>query len=683
MTIKKLSVFLIAACMFATALRLFLPDTVPASAGEISGEVTPAPDSETGEAQEPTLAQSLIPPTFRYTTVTMYPGWDTYEVFVDNIPEEVDISYKSSKKTVATINSYGIITAKKKGTATITATVTYEDGSTASCKMKVVVKNPYYTVTSTTEGISVGGSYTFSVTRHGNSSPVTWSLTGSQYASIEAVSATDCTITGLAAGDTVLTVTSEGISKSFDVRVYDQGRGTVFVIHPDSEPYNGNYTSRSDYNDKTRHYYLVRSYLERLSAIGGGMLVFSAGDYEILTTLCIPSDTTILLEDGARIVKTGDASGTWLTASMSLFQTVAYSHTTTKFSSYNGEHDISILGLGSATIDMNLVPGTAVVAAHIRNLKIDGIRFINLSTQHFIELDAATEVYITNNLFNGYTPTSTGRKEAINIDTPDSATKGFIQSWTSYDCTPVLDVFITDNTFYDLEAAIGTHKYSEGYYHTNINILRNSFIDVRAYAIRAMNWDSPVITDNYFCITGVAHTDPIPGAGAYGTTRDETDTSFDNTEDTSAPDADSPSDPGAVDSSGTTTEDNPTGETEGSYSGEDTGTSDAEGETTTVLKLWQIEDIAVILNGCVNPVITGNYIRSYDVPIACFHWKNSGNGKRYAITYNDLDNSALAAMKKNYLAGCTKAEIDYYDIFDDFSDESLKVFTINKRYIVY
>lgn len=462
------------------------------------------PDTATGSSiviDEPVRDPALAP-YFRESSITLYKNWDSFESCLVNITEDDVVTYSSSSSKIAKINSEGIISPLRTGTATISATIVHEDGYTETCTMKVDVKAPYYTVTDSTRGLSVGGSYTFRLERFGYEKHVKWTLTGSQYASIRPVSPTDCEITGLAAGDVTLTVSVGGKKTSFDIRIYDQGTGPVYVLRPDDEPYAGRYITRSDYNSKTRQYYLIRSYLEKLSALGGGMLVFSPGTYSVTNTLCIPSNTTVLLEDGAVIQKSEDTGTPYLNATTSLFQTVSYSHTTTKFTGYNGEHDIAILGLGSATIDLALVKCTAIMACHCKNLTIRGINFLNLNSLHFIELDASKNVNIEDNFFNGYTPSPTGKKEAINIDTPDINTNGFKQDWTSYDCTPVKNVCITGNTFYELETAIGTHKYSEGKLHTKITISGNSFINVSTYVIRAMNWKYFTITDNYFTLTG-------------------------------------------------------------------------------------------------------------------------------------------------------------------------------------
>jgi len=47
-----------------------------------------------------------------------------------------------------------------------------------------------------------------------------------------------------------------------------------------------------------------------------------------------------------------------------------------------------------------------------------------------------------------------------------------------------------------LERAIGTHKYSDGKYHENIQILDNKIENTTSDAIRIINWLNPVIKGN-------------------------------------------------------------------------------------------------------------------------------------------------------------------------------------------
>ena len=438
-------------------------------------------------------------PTLHDKKITLYTDWESYEIYIDDLNEEATVTYKSSNEDVATVDSEGVVSPVAKGKATVTVTVKTPGVKKVTLKLKVTVKKPYYEVVDATDAITSNGSFTFKVNRIGYDGEVSWFLRGSQYADIEAVGATDCLISGKAEGDVVLSVTSNNKTTFFDIHVYE-GSGTAFRLTPSREPYNGNYTTRGDYNKYTKDYFMVRSYLERLATLGGGMLIFSKGTYSITNTLCIPSNTTVLIEDGAKIVKSDKTGTDWLTPTKSLFQTVAYNHTTYKFTEYNGEHDITLKGRGSACIDLKSKKCTALVACHCERLNVDGIAFKNLNSLHFIELDASRDVHITNNLFSGCVTSPTQRKEAINLDTPDINTGGFSQDWTSYDCTPNLDVWITGNVFENLETAIGTHKYSQDKYHTNIYIEFNTFVNVTTYVVRMMNWKDSVVSGNYFML---------------------------------------------------------------------------------------------------------------------------------------------------------------------------------------
>lgn len=547
----------------------------------------------------PAQASSQPPqPSFVDRSITLYSGYENYDSALTDISEEAEVTYKSSSKKVARVDEDGIITPVAAGKTTITATVK-QDGATYKCTMKVTVKDPYYKLDNYSEGMFPGQSVVFSVKRYGydeSLDTVKWTLTGSQYASLESISATECILRAKEVGNVTVSVESLGVTRQVDVRIYD-GTGDIFVIHPDSTPYGKKYVNRGDYNSFTSCYFLIRSYLERLDTLGGGTLVFKAGTYPVIATLCVPSNTTILLEDGVVIRKIDNTSTKAVNSTTSLFQCVASSHTTTKFTGYGGEHDIRFLGEGDATIDLASIRCTAIMMCHNKNVRISGITFKNLNGLHFIELDASKDVDISYNCFTGYVPTSTGHKEAINIDTPDKNTGGFVQGWTSYDKTPDKNVYITDNVFYNLEVGVGTHRYSQAegcdetegelMYHTNIEILRNSFINIATYAVRYMNWKNCVMKDNSF-----EQTPAFLGA-------------------ISVPAEDGTLVPPVV-----------------------TG---------------------VFVNGAVSPVITGNYFSDFDTVISCYPWKNSNiksnenidGGSSYAVTYNIFDDDTFALMSRN------------------------------------
>lgn len=75
---------------------------------------------------------------FIVASYTMAKG-EKWTLVVHNVDDKVKPSFKSNKKSVATVNNKGIITAKKPGTAVITAT--WKEGKTTyTAKTKIKVK---------------------------------------------------------------------------------------------------------------------------------------------------------------------------------------------------------------------------------------------------------------------------------------------------------------------------------------------------------------------------------------------------------------------------------------------------------------------------------------------------------------------------------------------------------------
>ena len=551
--------------------------------------------NETNEEDEDEEEDADSKYSFSDKSRTLYVGWEDYLCEVFGTGENATITYRSKNENVATVSEDGIISPVSAGKTKVYADIT-ENGKTSKCSMKITVEEPHSILKDHAEAMTCDGTYIFSLERIGHNEPVTWTLSGEGLAEIEAVSATDCAVHTLNPGFIWVTAECRGETFSSYIRIYP-GKGELFIISPSSDPYKGYYKSYSTYNKKTKGYYLLRSYLERLDTLKGGVLVLTCGTYKVTNTLCIPSDTTIFLEDGATILKTDDTGTKSLTATGSLFHTVSYTNAAKAgvFSGYNGEHDIQILGEGAATIDLNHIKCQGIAAAHCSNLTVKGIAFKNMNTYHFIELAGNKDVTITGNFFYGHSESSTTRKEAINVDCPDKETNGFNQYWTSYDRTPNENVLISDNIFYNVECGVGTHRYSGGSPHKNLNITGNTFIDCGTYCIRGMNWDYPVIKNNVF---------------QYSV----------------------PSD----------------------YS-----------------------EIAIIMNGSKDPIITENLFENLNTPISFYHWKNSGSGSIYDPVYNELSETCMALLRKNYLVNVTSPYFEYYKYFNDFSDESLELHLID------
>ncbi len=98
----------------------------------------------------------------------------TYTLKVSGTSKKV--KWSSSNKSVATVSSKGKVTAKKAGTATISAKV---DGKTLKCK--ITVKNPIK-INATSKTLYKGNTYTLKVS--GTSKKVTWSSSNKSVATV-------------------------------------------------------------------------------------------------------------------------------------------------------------------------------------------------------------------------------------------------------------------------------------------------------------------------------------------------------------------------------------------------------------------------------------------------------------------------------------------------------------------
>lgn len=273
-----------------------------------------------------------------------------------------------------------------------------------------------------------------------------------------------------------------------------------YRITPQTEPIDPVLRSYSTYNAKTKNHYTLRSYLERIEKEGGGTLVLSKGTYLSPLRVGIPSNTTIVLENGVILKKTNETGTSKIQATTSIFDFVPPSvlrlHTTV--GKYGGSKNIKIIGQGNAQIDLNHFPrGSAFAIAHNENLYLGGITIRNQYGSHAIELDATKTALIENMHFvDAKMLAGTGPNESINLDTPDPVTKGFQWKWSAQDRTPNHDITIRNNRFTHINVAIGTHQYSQDRPHTAVRILNNVIDGTKDHAISMMNWSQPVVQNN-------------------------------------------------------------------------------------------------------------------------------------------------------------------------------------------
>lgn len=126
-------------------------------------------------------------------------------------------SFSSSNTSVATVSSSGKITGKKKGTATITTTISGEHvQKKLTFTTKVTVKNPSIQIVAPRKTVKVGKTITLKVKKQGTSSAIRWSVNKKSVASIGKTSGE---LKGKKAGKVKVTATCGKLKKSVTIKV--------------------------------------------------------------------------------------------------------------------------------------------------------------------------------------------------------------------------------------------------------------------------------------------------------------------------------------------------------------------------------------------------------------------------------------------------------------------------------
>lgn len=266
-------------------------------------------------------------------------------------------------------------------------------------------------------------------------------------------------------------------------------------------------------NKYTRHYMGLNDYLDKLQKAGGGTLTIKKGTYKISNSVYVPSNVTIILEDGVvfqKLKKTGIKS---LKPSGSMWQICPHNKSRKKNSvkKYNGSKNVKFIAQGNVVFDMKGVVGIGIIAAHAQNVEISGITFKGMNGNHYIEVNGTKNASIHDCTFTKAKQSTLKKyynKEAINIDMADKKTGGLPLAWCKQDKTPCLDITIENNVFDGTTRGVGTHKYSQNsktkanIYHANVKIDHNTFKNIYDNGVFILNWKNAVITNNTFTNIG-------------------------------------------------------------------------------------------------------------------------------------------------------------------------------------
>ena len=260
--------------------------------------------------------------------------------------------------------------------------------------------------------------------------------------------------------------------------------GAEYTVTPTDLPCRKKYTAKNteSYNSKTACYYMLRSYLEEFDAIGGGTLTLKAGTYEVTNILFVPSNTKIVLEEGAVIKKTTDTGTDALTSSSELF----YMQHSSESGSIGLKYDYSSSGecviTGSGTIDMNNTSSSAITLSQNSIAEISGITFTGTKGGRYIVVNSSENVEISDCTFT-----------ADN----DTSSRAVVFSAT-YNEEPCKNVSVKNSNFTGFGYAISYGRLSEKNYTANVNISNNVFTNCVNGDIMLIGVNGLTLSENVF-----------------------------------------------------------------------------------------------------------------------------------------------------------------------------------------
>jgi hypothetical protein len=291
-------------------------------------------------------------------------------------------------------------------------------------------------------------------------------------------------------------------SKSIAVKKYESN---YEEINPDTLPFNNTWIGSKYYNDATKNYYLIRSYLDYLSSVGGGTLVLDKGTYTIPYTINIPSSITLLLKDGAVINQSADVGNSEVKPSAVLFSFVDSNLTSTPDSvgGYDGISDSKIVGEGTAQINSEVEKSTLFLMAHTQKNQLKNLQ-INAdgAASYAIKVIGSRDLQINDSTIQSNNTANT----AILID-PAASTSAKPASWSKLDDTVSQMIQLKNNTISGYQYGVRTMNPVEKEMQNNILIDQTRFTKLSKAAIEGKVWKDAVISNSEFTSIGAGAVD--------------------------------------------------------------------------------------------------------------------------------------------------------------------------------
>ena len=252
-----------------------------------------------------------------------------------------------------------------------------------------------------------------------------------------------------------------------------------YTISKTTKPCSSAYIRGKGYNAKSKNYFTIKSYLEKLKKQGGGTLVLKKGTYKICSTLTVPSNITIQLKNGVVLKKTDKTGSKSLKAGKVMFKL-----TSAKAKDYKGTKKVVITSNKKATIDLGKVKNAvAIDMGHNYNVSISNLKFRNKNAGTYINIAGSRTVKVTNCTFQGNAAYTGGSYQAAVLI-------------NAYGRTPCKTVKVTGNTFTNLENGIRTTKYKKQVYSEGVSIQNNKFKNMTVSAVTGKMWTGAAITGN-------------------------------------------------------------------------------------------------------------------------------------------------------------------------------------------
>ena len=286
-----------------------------------------------------------------------------------------------------------------------------------------------------------------------------------------------------------------------------EAKKRTFTVSSKTIPCSSSYRQKPYYNKKTKQYYMINSYMRRLSTTGG-TLKLKKGTYKIPGTIYVPSNVKIVCANGVKIKKTKATGTKKVKSTKFLFQMISEEKASGKQNTgkYAASKNASIQGNGKVIFDMGNVNGaTAVFVGHASGITVSGVRFRNKKGGSYIWIEGSKNISVRQCVFERKKDVS-GLKNrmAVRLETSNQTTSDFSGKWYKKDNTVNKKVKIENNQFLGADVGIGTtksvvlekNKQTKEYYQTSITIAANTFTNTKKAPIYAVLWKKPAIKKN-------------------------------------------------------------------------------------------------------------------------------------------------------------------------------------------